>query len=290
MDQSITRRRLLGLGGASAAAALLAPTVAAAPAQAAGTYLKGWGNAVFEDDFSGSTLDRRRWTVRDRTYLSHDWSTIAGSNVSVSGGSLKLTARRLAQPVTTSDGRRREWSGAEVNTIGKFSQEYGRWEVRAKMPAAPERSVGLWAAIWLRPDGGRAPGEIDIVESYGSKSSQAKTKFDPTSRAESTVHLNQSRKGSLHGWSPAGTDIHSRWNTWAMEKTPAGVRVYFNGAQILHVPSGTDAYRSAFPVGSKLNLRLSFQVGNSYWGRPTAATASGQSMELDYLRVWRYQG
>ncbi|MBG7588134.1 twin-arginine translocation signal domain-containing protein [Rothia kristinae] len=290
MDQAITRRRALGYGGAGVAAALLGSAAWAPPAEAAGTYRSGWGNAVFEDDFSGSSLSSSRWNVRDRTYLSHDWSTISAANVAVAAGALKLTARKLASPVTTSDGRRREWSGAEVNTLGKFSLEHGRWEVRAKMPAAPNRSVGLWAAVWLRPDDGSVPGEVDIVETYGSKSSQAKTKFDPTSRAETTVHFNQRRTGSLHGWSPSGTDIYSRWNTWAVEKTPAGVRGFFNGEKILDVPSGTAAYRAAFPAGKKLNLRISFQVGNSYWGRPTAATASGQSIELDYVRVWKHQG
>lgn len=290
MNHHIDRRRLLTTGGAATALALTGSGLALPAAQAAGTYRSGWGNAVFEDDFTGSRIDTSRWNVADQTYRSYDWGWIQASNASVSNGTLKLRAHRRSKPVTTRDGKVREWSCADLTTVGKFSQEFGRWEFRAKMPTAPGRSVGLWTGVWLRPDDTRIGGEIDIAESYGSKSSQAKTKFDQTSRAEASVHFNQQRKGTVHSWTPSGTNIYSQWNTWTMEKTPSGIRMFFNDQQILDVPSGTAAYRAAFPAGSKMNLRISFQIGNSYWGRPTSSTVSGQALELDYVRAWKYRG
>ena len=52
------------------------------------------------------------------------------------------------------------FGAAYLDTIGRSSGTYGRFEIRAK---APSKGAGTWPAFWLRPeDGGH--GEIDVVE------------------------------------------------------------------------------------------------------------------------------
>ncbi len=51
-----------------------------------------------------------------------------------------------------------------------FSQTYGRYEMRAKLPTGK----GLWPAFWMLPEQDRygawaASGEIDIMEAWGSQ-------------------------------------------------------------------------------------------------------------------------
>lgn len=58
---------------------------------------------------------------------------------------------------------------ASVRTVGTFEFQYGRLEIRAKLP----RGDWLWPAIWLLPADNSygdwpASGEIDIVESRGN--------------------------------------------------------------------------------------------------------------------------
>ncbi len=58
-----------------------------------------------------------------------------------------------------------------------FSQQYGYFEMRAKLPAHP----GVWPTFWLSsaPPGGSPNVEIDVLEFYG----------DPLGSYMSTVHV-----------------------------------------------------------------------------------------------------
>lgn len=285
MAESINRRTLFTAGGLGAGALLASGLTQ--PARATASGKRDWGSPVWAEEFNGSSLDRSKWTVSHNTFRP-DWGWLQAGNVEVSDGRLRLHARRMDHGVKTPDGRWREWSTAELSTAGKFSMEYGRWEVSAKVPNAPTGQVGMWPGVWLRPDNGRIGGEIDIVEAYGSKSSQARTKFNPSNRTESTVHFNQQRHGSLHGWSPANGNTSGRFNHWAMEKLPSGITMWFNGQELIHVPSSHTGFSAAFPRGMKFNLRATFQVGNTYWGQPTSATQSHSVFEVDYIRAYKY--
>jgi beta-glucanase (GH16 family) len=94
-------------------------------------------------------------------------------NVAVAGGSLSLTVRKEAAPFTCaspSGAYSTQYTSGMVMTYGLFSQTYGRFEVRAKLPAATVK--GLQESFWLWPDNptkyGPWPtsGEIDIAEAY----------------------------------------------------------------------------------------------------------------------------
>jgi len=76
------------------------------------------------------------------------------------------TARR--ERFTGTDGVTRDYTGARINTSGRFEQAYGRFEARLQIPSGK----GLWPAFWLLGgDIGRvgwpACGEIDIRHTVG---------------------------------------------------------------------------------------------------------------------------
>lgn len=58
---------------------------------------------------------------------------------------------------------------AKITTEGKFAQQFGRFEMRAKLP----EGRGGWPAFWLMPDDMQLPwpheGEIDILEWTGNE-------------------------------------------------------------------------------------------------------------------------
>jgi beta-glucanase (GH16 family) len=96
------------------------------------------------------------------------------NNVSVSGGYLNLTVRQEAAPFTCQDGPysfTTNYTSGMVTTSGLFSQAYGMFEVRAKLPASAIQ--GLQETFWLWPNnsskyGAAWPdsGEIDFAEFY----------------------------------------------------------------------------------------------------------------------------
>lgn len=252
---------------------------------------KGWGTPVFHDEFSGSEVDTSLWRVRHNDYMSYDWAVIRSENATVGGGSLNLTTDRLSTPVSYGDGRERTHSAAYLETVGKFSQAYGRYEVRAKLPTIKGASRGIWPAFWLRPaDGG--DGELDIMEAYGTDHGRA---FDTSYRTEGTVHYSYTedpdtpRKRSE--WTPTGIDVNDGdFHTWALEHTPTSATWFVDGKQYFRIDASTDPrWEKTFGSGRQFDIRLNVQVGSDYWGRPDAHTAAHTDYQVDYVRAWAYQ-
>ncbi len=76
----------------------------------------------------------------------------------------------VQEKYTGSDGVTRNYTSARLKTQGKFSQAYGRFEARIKIP----RGQGIWPAFWMLGDdidkpGWPACGEIDIMENVGKE-------------------------------------------------------------------------------------------------------------------------
>ncbi|CAM9110596.1 unnamed protein product [Discosporangium mesarthrocarpum] len=83
-------------------------------------------------------------------------------------------------------------TSGRVNTKGKFSFQYGRLEIRAKMP----RGDWLWPALWLLPEDsvyGPWPrsGEIDLCEARGNNRSYVSNEGEPwgINTFASTLHF-----------------------------------------------------------------------------------------------------
>jgi beta-glucanase (GH16 family) len=56
-----------------------------------------------------------------------------------------------------------EYISGILTTQGSFSQKYGYFEIRAKVPVG----IGVWPAFWMLADDGGWPPEIDIMEGRG---------------------------------------------------------------------------------------------------------------------------
>src|SRR5689334_4082538 len=69
--------------------------------------------------------------------------TDANHNAFLDGeGHLIIEARK--EPITGADGIHRDYSSARLLTKGKFSQMYGKFEARIKVP----KGQGIWPAFW----------------------------------------------------------------------------------------------------------------------------------------------
>src|SRR4029453_19238482 len=58
-----------------------------------------------------------------------------------------------------------EYISGILTTQSVFSQKYGYFEIRAKVPVG----VGVWPAFWMLADDGGWPPEIDIMEGRGQR-------------------------------------------------------------------------------------------------------------------------
>src|SRR5258708_5465037 len=150
-----------------------------------GGYKIGWS-----DEFNGAdgcSPDSSKWTydIGGNGWGNNEleYYTNRTQNAQIKGGNLVITAQK--ETYTGSDGVTRNYTSARLKTQSLFSQAYGRFEARIKIPAGQ----GMWPAFWmLGKDIGAVGwpkcGEIDIMENIGKE--------------PGIVH------GSLHGPSTSG--------------------------------------------------------------------------------------
>ena len=187
----------------------------------------------------------------------------------VFGDALKVEARK------TPSG----WTGGLIQTVDEsgrgFSQRFGYFEMRAKLPRGP----GTWPAFWLltQPplvDDSIDRGEIDVLEQYG----------DEPDRLHMSVHL----------WPPLGWNAGGLAKHWYQSKkltllglsddfhrfgvlvTPQVVRFYYDGRALADFPSLPE-YRQ--PLYVLVNLTMH--------EKGVARATSPQAMLVDYVRVYQ---
>jgi beta-glucanase (GH16 family) len=263
------------------------------------------GVRTFTEDFGGTTLDRSRWRVRDNTFLNQDQAWITKDAVSVHGGYLDITGKRLPQDqwrtnpsaLYGAENATRDYSTGYVDSIddagvNRFSQRYGNFEMRAWVPTSSTMSRGIWPAFWLRGD--HQVGEIDVMESYGGPTIRS---FDPSSSYEWNSWADTAQgstsdpvKQKTQGRADVGTDrISEGWHTYGVNWSPKCLRYTYDGRTVGVVDfdaPGTLPYFRGATFADTFHIRLNMQVGSKYWGwADPAHTRSEFSYKIDWVRV-----
>ncbi len=227
---------------------------------------------VFSDDFN--SINTAKWNVRNNSWANNEQSidTSRSQNVFVSDGA--LTIRAIKQSYTAY-GTTRQYTSGYLDTIGKESWQYGRIEMRAKLPTAQ----GLWPAFWLRNDVGL--GELDIMEAIGGMNN----------KSVQTVH--QSTNGGMgksghEDTLPSGSNAD--WHVYAVDREPGFVKWYVDDRLVFSVTQSQLSWLDP-TFNSPMNIRLNLQVGGSmpaYYNQPVGATPAGASdYVIDYVRVYQ---
>lgn len=238
-------------------AALLPPTRAELRVEPLAPRLPGW-HLVWSDDFNGPALDAGRWRVEDAALVkNNELQYYAPDDVYLENGWLVLRSQRRAMGG-------REFTSGLVETKGKFAQAYGRFEFRARLP----RTQGLWPAIWMLPDDGSWPPEIDIMESVGSQPTvvclSLHTGTWPEVETQTRDHL--------------GPDYSEAFHVFALEWEPGELRWYVDGEL---------RFSTADSVPDKpFYLILNTAVGGTMPGDPDDTTVFPQYFQVDYVRVY----
>jgi beta-glucanase (GH16 family) len=247
---------------------------------------------VWSDEFNGpdgSSPDPSKWTY-DTSIGNNGWGnyeletyTNRPKNVQIRGGNLVVTALRedYADP---SDGVTRNYTSARLKTQGFFTQAYGRFEARIKIPAGQ----GMWPAFWMLGNnissvGWPECGEIDIMENIGKE--------------PGTVH------GSLHGPStftsagdatapfslPMGQKFASDFHLYAVEWAPGTVRFYVDASLYATFNQSQWPSGATWVFDHPFFLILNVAVGGDWPGAPDNTTVFPQQMLVDYVRVYAAQ-
>ncbi|WP_020518860.1 glycoside hydrolase family 16 protein [Catelliglobosispora koreensis] len=175
-----------------------------------------------------------------------------------------------------------QYTSARLLTAATFTQAYGRFEARMKIP----RGQGLWPAFWMLGNnigsvGWPQSGEIDIMENVG---------FEP-----STVH------GTLHGpgysggagvgggyMLPGGQALADAFHTFTVDWEPNAITWYIDGIQYSR-KTPADIGGNQWVFDHPFFMIMNVAVGGNWPGSPNASTVFPQTLTIDYVRVYSYQ-
>jgi beta-glucanase (GH16 family) len=244
---------------------------------------------VWSDEFNGpdgSAPDSSKWTydTGGKGWGNNELECYTNrlQNAQIKGGNLVITAQR--ENIACSDGTSSNYTSARLKTQGLFSQAYGRFEARIKIPAGQ----GMWPAFWMLGNnissvGWPKCGEIDIMENIGKEPGKVHGSLHGPSTTAATSDLTSTF--SL----PAGQNFADNFHLYAVEWEPSVVRFYVD----------TNLYatfhQSQWPAGGAwvfdhpFFLILNVAVGGDWPGSPDNTTQFPQQMLVDYVRVYTKQ-
>ena len=241
---------------------------------------------VWSDEFdgpNGSSIDSSKWAVetggKGWGNKELQYYTDRRANVSVHDGNLAIKA--VAEEYIGPDGVTGNYTSGRVKTLGKFSQTYGRFEARIKIPYGQ----GMRPAFWMLGDefakgGWPACGEIDIMENIGKE--------------PAIVH------GSIHGPGYIGeTGIEAPYelptpqrfadafHIFAVEWDPDSVSFYVDHDLYVRRTRADLQAGWKWVFDKPFFLILNLAVGGDWPGNPDATTVFPQTMLVDYVRVYQ---
>lgn len=243
-----------------------------------------WGNVFADRSPDVKHLPKRNlWGNKElQVYFDRDYLGLGIDPFRVQNGVLRITAKRLSEAERMavvgdlatappdqqqSTLRNVQYSSGLITTRDGWTQRYGYFEVRARWSAGK----GLWPEIWLLPKGGGWPPEIDILEAHGDKPQVAYQSVHsalPPTALTRTVRLEGSPQ-----------DFHRYGALWL----PDRIDYYIDGIKTSSIPAPAD-------MKPPMYFLVNLAVGGSWPGNPDAATVFPATMDVDYVKAWKFVG
>jgi len=185
-----------------------------------------------------------------------------------------------------------EYISGILTTQGSFSQKYGYFEIRSKIPVG----VGVWPAFWMLGAPLRAgvtwpqSGEVDIMEDINGRSSDF-----------STIHCGVSPGGPCNESTGIGSGeracsgCQTGFHDYAAEidrsVSPEQIRFYLDGNNFFTVNANqVDATTWSNAIDHPFFIIYDLAIGggfpDAFGGGPNAATVSGGKLVIDSVAVY----
>ncbi|KPL90286.1 discoidin domain-containing protein [Herpetosiphon geysericola] len=266
------------------------PSYDPAPAPLTGSYSRVW-----VENFDGNSLNMSNWAYDNDVHVNGEQQQYTSNNVAVSGGTLKITARK-----ETANGY--PFTSGRIFGLGRQSFLYGKMIARMKMPVGE----GYWPAFWMmganiNQVGWPGNGELDIMENigYGNWTSGA---------LHGPGYWGAGSAGGLVNL-PAGQTTGD-WHTYAVEWDPTFIKWFVDDREILsftraQIIADYGQWTYDNPKFFILNLALGGEYPAGYngcTGNPLPAgcayfgvkqstvdsiVAGNGLLEVDYVEVWQ---
>jgi len=232
-------------------------------------------NLKWSDEFNGNELNTSNWTYEIGNGCNQGicgWGnneledyTDTEANSKVEDGKLTITARK--------DGG--DFTSARMKTEDKVEIQFGRIDVRAKLP----KGQGIWPAIWMlganiEQVGWPASGEIDIMELVGHE----------PGIVHGTVHYDENGHKSSTGMKGLSNGTFSdQFHVFTIIWENDQIRWYVDNQQF---KSFSASSVNSYPFNAPFFFIMNVAVGGNWPGPPDETTEFPQEMVVDYIRVF----
>lgn len=234
-------------------------------------------NLVWSDEFSVPLSSNPDWvfeTGNNNGWGNNELEVYSNSprNVFTSAGKLIIEARREANNGFG-------YSSARMITKGKKSFQYGRIDIRAKMPVGQ----GIWPALWMLGSNidavsWPACGEIDILELLGHE----------PNKIYGTLHWGANTAGHLSKsgsyTAPSGS-YDQQFHVYSLIWQQGDVTILVDDVPYTHVTAADISGNN--PFNSPFFFIFNVAVGGNWPGAPNSSTVFPQRMVVDYVRVFQ---
>ena len=194
-------------------------------------------------------------------------------NARVSNGHLIIEAHR-------ENWENKQYTSTRLHSKNKGEWQYGRVEIKAKLP----QGRGVWAALWMLPSTTKygiwpASGEIDIMEYVG---------FEANS-VYATVHTKayNGMIGTQKGGTTFDTAYGEQFHIYAVDWQENEMTFSIDGKPYFHFSNDQNGFE-AWPFDHPFYLIMNIAVGGN-WGGAKGIDEGiwPQKMEIDYVRVYQ---
>jgi len=246
--------------------------------------IDGWVPTWCEEfDYEGS-VDSTKW--RHQTggggYGNNELQnyTSRPENAYVDGDKLIITAIR-------EDYGNEDYTSAKIWTQNIKNWKYGKFEIRAKVPAG----IGTWPAFWMMPKssvygGWPASGEIDILEHTAN--------FGGLNKAVGSIHTTAYNHliGTQISFSKFDSTLSSEFHNYTIIWNEFSITWYLDGVQYGKTTfnplkeTSVNKVSDAWPFDQEFYLIINLAMGGAMGGTVDPNFVS-DTFEVDYVRVFQ---
>ncbi|MBF04932.1 MAG: laminarinase [Flavobacterium sp.] len=229
---------------------------------------------VWEENFNGKTLDSTVWNYE----LGNGCPNICGwgnnesqiytkNNHKVEDGMLTITAAY--------DGT--QYTSTRITTKDKKEFQYGKMEVRAKLP----QGKGLWPAFWMLGSnisqvGWPKSGEIDILEYIGKEPGQVFTSLHTQDSHGNTINT---KKTKIEG-------IEEGFHLYAIDWNKDQIAFYVDN-HLVYTFKPEVKNENTWPYNQPFYFLINMAIGGNFGGPDIDNSVFPQEFSIDYIKVYQ---
>ena len=232
---------------------------------------------IWNDEFNGNAINQNNWNFETGGggwgNNELEYYTARTQNAFQSSGNLIIEARSESYNGSN-------FTSARMTTQNKQQFQFGRIDIRAKLPV----KEGMWPALWMLGTNIQQVswplcGETDIMELIGSN----------PQKVYGTIHWQQQNgsPGSFgSNYSLASGDFSQKFHVFSLIWKQDSISMLIDD-QLYLTASPQNLSSGTWPFNSTSFFIFNVAVGGDWPGSPDSSTTFPQRMFVDYVRVFQ---